>query len=115
MLELDAAVTLADIDLRFVSELVSLSPFGVANREPLLCINDANIMETKVVKNKHLRFKLKQHGSTRSAIGFGMAGLHPIGGDGFAVAFTPYLDDWGNKSSAGLKIKDVHPPPPRGV
>ena len=114
VLELDAAVTLAEIDLRFVSELASLSPFGVANREPLLCVNGANIIETKVVKNKHLRFKLKHNGSTRSAIGFGMAELHPIGGDGFAVAFTPYLDDWGSKTSAGIKIKDVQPPQ-RGV
>jgi single-stranded-DNA-specific exonuclease len=110
ILELDAAVTLAEIDLKFVSELASLSPFGVANREPLLCINGANIVETKVVKNKHLRFKLKQNGKTRSAIGFGMAGLHPMGGDGFAVAFTPYLDDWGSRSSAGIKVKDVQPP-----
>jgi single-stranded-DNA-specific exonuclease len=111
VLDLDAAVTLDDIDLRFVSELDALSPFGVANREPLLYLDHASIVETRVVKDKHLRFKLKQNGRALSAIGFGLAGLHPIEGDGFALAFTPYLDEWGGRKKTGLKIKDVQPCP----
>jgi single-stranded-DNA-specific exonuclease len=111
MLDLDATVTLDDIDLRLVSELGALSPFGVANREPLLCLEDAHIMETRVVKEKHLRFKLARNGRALSAIGFGLAALHPIEGDGFALAFTPYLDEWGGGKRMSLKIKDVQPHP----
>jgi single-stranded-DNA-specific exonuclease len=104
---LDAAVSLNDIDLKFITELEGLAPFGVANREPVLCLEDAHINETEVVKDRHLRFLLTQDGCRRKAIGFGLAGLHPIKGEGYNVAFTPYVDEWRGARNPGIKIKDV--------
>ncbi len=104
---IDAMVPLADINLRLATELLLLAPFGVANREPLLCLSDAEILETAVVGTRHLRFKVRQKSGHWTGIGFGLAGLHPISGDGFNVAFSPYVDEWQGKRNVKLKIKDV--------
>ncbi|GMR04894.1 MAG: single-stranded-DNA-specific exonuclease RecJ [Thermodesulfobacteriota bacterium] len=103
----DARVTLGDVDLRLISEIATLAPFGISNREPLLCIPDANIIKTEVVGGRHLRFRLAQKGRAAGAIGFGLARLHPVEGDGFAVAFSPYLDEWGGARKPGLRIKEI--------
>lgn len=104
---LDAAVALNDIDLRFITEAEGLAPFGVANREPLLCLEDAHITETAVIKDRHLRLMIAQNGCERKAIGFGLARLHPLKGEGYNVAFTPYMDEWRGVKNPGIKIKDV--------
>lgn len=103
---LDAQVSLGEIDLRMVSEIGSLAPFGVANREPLLCCTDAHIIGTEVVKSRHLRFKLRHNDCARNGIGFGLAGLHPMEGGGYSIAFSPYLDEWKGVKNMGLRIKD---------
>lgn len=104
---LDAAVSLDELDLRVLSEIETLAPFGMANSKPIFCLTDARIIETEVVKQRHLRFKLKHNGCAKSAIGFGLAGLHPLAGDGFNVAFSPYADEWQGVRNLGLHIKDV--------
>lgn len=104
---LDAVVSLGEIDQRLIDEIESLQPFGVSNREPVLCITDAHIVATEVVGSRHLRFKVRQKGCARSGIGFGLAGLHPIKGQGFGIAFSPYVDEWQGGRNLKLRIKDV--------
>ncbi len=103
----DAEVSLDHIDHRFIREMQSLSPFGASNREPLLCAMDTHIIQTEVVGARHLRFRVSQNGCARSGIGFGLARLHPIKGERFAVAFSPYLDEWQGGRNLKLRIKDV--------
>lgn len=104
---LDAVVSLEEIDLRLIGEIESLQPFGVSNREPVLCVTDAHIVATEVVGSRHLRFKVKQKGCARSGIGFGLAGLHPVKGQGFGIAFSPYMDEWQGMKNLKLRIKDI--------
>jgi single-stranded-DNA-specific exonuclease len=103
----DAEVSLDRVDHRMIREIQSLSPFGASNREPLLYARDANIIQTEVVGARHLRFRVAQNGCSRSGIGFGLAGLHPIKGERFALAFSPYLDEWQGGKNLKLRIKDV--------
>lgn len=104
---LDAVVSLDEIDARLVNEIDSLSPFGSANTEPILCIKDADILQTEVVGTRHLRFKVKQNGCARNGIGFGLAGLHPMRGEGYGIAFSPYVDEWQGTKNLRLRIRDV--------
>lgn len=106
-IDLDAEVSLADVDARLVSEIEGLAPFGVSNREPLLCLTDAHIGQTEVVGAKHLRLTVRQDGLTRPAIGFGLAGMHPMSGAGFNLAFSPYMDEWQGAKNLKLRVKDV--------
>ncbi|MFQ5735378.1 MAG: single-stranded-DNA-specific exonuclease RecJ [Thermodesulfobacteriota bacterium] len=104
---LDAIVSLEEVDNRLIAEIETLSPFGVSNREPLLCLVDVDIVHTEVVGARHLRFKVTQNGCSRSGIGFGLAGLHPVKGAGYGVAFSPYMDEWRGARNLRLRIKDV--------
>lgn len=103
----DAVVSLNDIDNRFVSEVEALSPFGSGNHEPVLCVPSAQITHTEVVGNRHLRFRVAQNGCALRGIGFGLAGLHPIKGDGFGIAFSPYMDEWQGVRNLRLRIRDI--------
>lgn len=104
---LDAVVSLDEVDRRLISEIECLAPFGASNREPLLCLPDAHILETEVVGARHLKFKVRQNGRFQRGIGFGLAGLHPVEGKGYGIAFSPYMDEWQGNTSLRLRIKDV--------
>lgn len=104
---LDAVVSLEEVDDRLLAEIGTLAPFGVANREPLLCLVDADIVGTEVVGARHLRFKVAQNGCSMNGIGFGLAALHPVKGGGYGVAFSPYIDEWQGGRNLRLRIKDI--------
>lgn len=105
---LDAVIKLDELDARLLSEIERLAPFGASNREPLLAVTDAEIHATEIVGNRHLRLKVSQKGlSALSAIGFGLAPLHPIKGGGFGIAFSPYMDEWQGMRNLKLRVKDV--------
>ncbi len=108
-LHLDAEVELGEIDMRAAGEFASLAPFGQANKEPLLVMSNARILQTEVfgLKSKHLRLKLVQNGFIGDGVGFGLAGLHPMKGEGFSVAFSPYIDSWQGTKKIRLRVKDV--------
>jgi single-stranded-DNA-specific exonuclease len=107
--ELDAFVSLDEIDTGVVAEIERLSPFGRSNRQPLLAVTDAHILRTEVVGRGHLRLVISQNGCERRGIGFGLAGLHPVKGKGFDVAFYPYMDQWQGKTNLRLRIKELQP------
>ncbi len=104
---LDASVSIKEMDLAAISEIENLAPFGVANREPLLCFTDTTLMDTKVVGGRHLRFRFLQDGVMARGIGFGMAGLKELNGEGFSLAFSPYTDMWGGAVKPGFRIREV--------
>lgn len=107
--ELDCMVSFDELNLRLLGELKRLEPFGQANEKPLFCAMGADILNTEVVKEKHLRIKMRQNGTVQSAMGFRMAGLHPIKGNNFDVAFYPYVDEWRGVQSVRLNVKDIKP------
>lgn len=104
---LDSVVSLGDVDKRLLDEIDSLAPFGVSNREPLLCLSGAGIVASEVVGKKHLRVKVSQNGCSRSGIGFGLARLHPMNAEVYSLVFSPYIDDWQGGKNLKLRIKDV--------
>ncbi|MBU6153448.1 MAG: single-stranded-DNA-specific exonuclease RecJ [Bdellovibrionales bacterium] len=57
-LKLECRVKLSDLDLKGLSELESLAPFGPGNPEPLIGV-EARIEEQMVLKGRHLKLKLQ--------------------------------------------------------
>jgi single-stranded-DNA-specific exonuclease len=104
---LDSVVSLEEVDKRLLDEIDSLGPFGVSNREPLLCVSGAGIVASEVVGKKHLRVKVSQNGCARSGIGFGLSWLHPMNADVYSLVFSPYMDEWQGGKNLKLRIKDV--------
>ncbi len=112
-IELDALTTLDALDLRQAEEFQTLAPFGSCNPEPVLGVMDASILATEVVGARHLRFKLARRGRADNSIGgiggigFGLADMHPMKGDGYSLALSPYVDEWQGTKKLKLRIKDV--------
>ncbi|MBI5234405.1 MAG: single-stranded-DNA-specific exonuclease RecJ [Deltaproteobacteria bacterium] len=103
---LDAELSLDEVDLRLVSEIERLSPFGKANPEPRLCARAVTVLSSAVVAERHLRLNVMHKGAPKKAIAFGMAGLKPSNGYGCDLAFIPYIDTWDGKGELRLKVLD---------
>ena len=70
---IDAEISLRDIKQSFYDILCQMEPFGPENLRPVFIAK--NVMDTgwsKIVKEQHIRFSLKQENVTFTGIGFGM-------------------------------------------
>ena len=97
MLYIDAVVEVKHLDLQTVSEVFALAPFGFGNPAPMLAILDAEVAAPpRIVKEKHLRIRVRQNGRYFSAMGWNLAGLAPRIAQGARVdvAFTLEEDDF---------------------
>ena len=71
---IDAEISLKDIKWPFYNILSQMEPFGPENLRPVFVAH--NVMDTghsKIVKEQHLRFSIRQDNVTITGIGFGMA------------------------------------------
>ena len=68
-LEID---TLKDLNLDFLGEVSALEPFGRENEEPILCLKNAQIIDSQAMgeKKNHLKLILKCGSGTIKAIAF---------------------------------------------
>lgn len=104
---IDSAVSPAEIDGDLVRELSLLRPFGAGNPWPLLAMHCADVLDRRVLSEKHLKLKIRAEGVLFDAIGFGMAGLMPADARSVSIAFTPEFNTWNGVTSVQLKIKDI--------
>lgn len=69
-LDIDSEIELASIDDTLVHEIESLSPFGEGNPEPLFLSKAVSVVDQNLLKNQHLRFRVRKNGSEFSCIWF---------------------------------------------
>jgi single-stranded-DNA-specific exonuclease len=108
-LAIDAIARLDQMNESFLSELESLSPFGTGNPEPVLALENLNVLDSRLVGKSHLRLRIKEGRVTRKAIGFNMASWHPLSGEHMKMAFTPSIGFFQGKRTLELKIVDLQP------
>jgi single-stranded-DNA-specific exonuclease len=106
---IDAEVEFKDLTKQFHAIVCQMEPFGPDNMRPVFLAK--NIFDTgysKIVKDAHIRFSLKQHGHVFDGIGFNMADRfsllqlnHPID-----IVFTLEENEWNNEKKLQLKIID---------
>jgi single-stranded-DNA-specific exonuclease len=73
-LEIDAEIRLSDLDERVYNQIERLSPFGPANPQPIFVARElAVIAEPRVLRGRHLKFRVEQDGKSLDAIGWNMA------------------------------------------
>jgi single-stranded-DNA-specific exonuclease len=108
-LHLDAKINFNDLTFDFMESLSLLEPFGNENPAPILYCDAKQIWPPKVVGKTHLKLYLEQNDRLLEGIAFGMAEkksrltrknltLH--------IAFTPHVNNFLNKSSIQLQIRD---------
>lgn len=109
--KLDSVVQPHEITEGLVKELARCAPFGVGNPEPVLALENASVVDSRVVGNGHLKLILASEGKSFEAIGFNMAEGFTGRPKGAHVAFTPQFNTWNGRTTIQLKLKDIVPIP----
>lgn len=107
---IDAEIKFSDLRQPFYDILCQMEPFGPDNLRPtFVARNVNNTVYSKVVKETHLRFVVKQDNITFAGIGFGMAEKMPIlqTGHPFDIVFKLDENDWNGEKSLQLKVIDI--------
>jgi single-stranded-DNA-specific exonuclease len=108
----DAEISFRDIRRSFYEIICQMEPFGPENLRPLfIARNVYNTGYSKVVKENHLRFSLKQEGTILTGIGFGMADKMPLleTNRPFDVVFKIDENEWNGEKIVQLKVIDIKP------
>jgi single-stranded-DNA-specific exonuclease len=106
-LEIDADVDFSDINFDLTREFEMLEPFGAGNSEPLLGSKRLEVLYPRIVKNNHLKMKLRQNNQSIDAIGFDMAVFLDKLDISSTVdaAFTPFINEWEGSRCLQLNVK----------
>jgi single-stranded-DNA-specific exonuclease len=110
---IDAEISFTEINQSFYNIICQMEPFGPENMRPVFIAR--SVLETgfsKIVKEKHIRFVVRQNGITFTGIGFGLSEkfelLHinqPID-----LVFTLDENEWNGQTNLQLKVIDINQP-----
>ena len=106
VLNIDAEVHFKEISRKLVDALDTLAPYGNGNPEPIFCTRSVQVLEARVVGEKHLKMLLREDGKLYDAIGFNMGPKIPRVGTYIDIAYTPELNSWQGYESIQLKLAD---------
>jgi single-stranded-DNA-specific exonuclease len=106
---IDAAINFRDIKESFYNILCQMEPFGPENLRPVFIVK--NVFDTgfsKIVKEQHIRFVLKQDNITLTGIGFGMAEkFHLLQlKEPVDIVFKIDENEWNGQKSLQLRMID---------
>lgn len=110
-LEVEAELSLTDVNWELNDELEKFSPFGAGNPEPLFMTHDVEVVEARPVgaDEKHGKFTLKQGDKTVAAIGFGHGKhaetLQP--GHKLDMVYSVEVNEWNGNRELQCVIKDI--------
>ncbi len=107
---IDAEISFTDISPSFFSILAQMEPFGPENMRPVFITR--KVMDTgfsKIVKEQHIRFVIRQNNITLTGIGFNMAEKFPLLQQQEPVDIVFTLDEnvWNGETSLQLKMIDL--------
>ena len=97
-----------EITLELAETLALLAPFGMGNPEPVFMLEGARVADLRVLKERHLKFRLEAGGQILEAIGFNMAEGREIP-EMVTVAFSLQINEWNRRKSVQLRLRDFKP------
>ncbi len=108
-LEIDAEIELKDVQQKFYKVIKQMEPFGPDNMKPVFVTR--KVTDTgwsKVVKEEHVKFSVKQNGTSAEGIGFGMAKKLDVVKHGeFDIAYHIDENEWNGSVKLQLMVKDI--------
>lgn len=107
---IDAEISFTAINQPFFSILTQMEPFGPENMRPVFIarkVQDTGF--SKIVKEQHIRFVLKQNNITLTGIGFNMADkFHFLQSrQPLDIVFTIDENEWNGEKNLQLKMIDL--------
>lgn len=107
---IDAEISFSDIKQSFYDILCQMEPFGPDNMSPTFCARGVqNTAWSKIVKEAHLRFVVKQGVQVLTGIGFNLAHKMPLlqQNKPFDLVFKIDENEWNGEKNLQLKVIDV--------
>jgi single-stranded-DNA-specific exonuclease len=108
-LVIDAEIPLEAMKPGFYNILEQMQPFGPANTQPVFVARGLTDNGSRIVKEQHIRFCLRQGNQQADGIGFGLASKFALlqSGSPIDVAFTLEENEWNNIRSLQMKVIDL--------
>jgi single-stranded-DNA-specific exonuclease len=107
ILEIDRIVTLDEADEALMDGLKRTGPFGQDNPEPVWAVCGVKAIDSRILKEKHLKLTLSDGKTSREAIGFNLAEKLPAGA--VDIAFTLQENTWNGRTNIQFNIRDIRP------
>jgi len=109
---IDAEISFNDITWSFHNILEQMEPFGPGNMRPVFI--SRNVVDTgysKIVKEQHLRFSLKQGEKTFTGIGFNLANRYEcLKQNRYCdIVYKLEVNEWNGEKSLQLRVIDCRP------
>ena len=103
---------LKDFTLDFLNDLKLLEPFGAGNEEPVFCLKNATIIETKRMgdKNQHLRLDLRdKNGKTIKCVAFFAPEkwFNLYQDEKYDFLIKPIENEWNGTRSVEARLVDI--------
>lgn len=109
-INIDAVVTLTDLKQSFFNIIRRMEPFGPENMQPLFMVSGVTDSGySRIVKDVHIRFSVKQGNILFNGIGFNLASkFHFLqNGQPVDIVFTLEENEWNNEKHLQLKVLDL--------
>ena len=111
-LDVDLELRLSDLDDEIYQQMECLSPFGTANPQPIFAARDITVIaEPRILKGKHLKFRVEQDGKAFDAVGWNFAESHPQvlqNKSRVSLAFALTTNSYQGMTALQLNVKDIH-------
>jgi single-stranded-DNA-specific exonuclease len=111
-LDVDLELRLSDLDDEIYQQMECLSPFGTANPQPIFAARDITVIaEPRILKGKHLKFRVEQDGKAFDAVGWNFAESHPQvlqNKSRVSLAFALTSNSYQGMTALQLNVKDIH-------
>jgi len=107
---IDAEIKFREITQGLFGLLELMEPFGPENQRPVFIAHEVfDSGYSKIVKENHIKFSLKQEGVTYTGIGFNMASKFEWikSGQPLDVVFTIEENEWNGNKNLQLKVIDL--------
>ena len=107
---IDTPISFAELNMSFYNILCQMEPFGPENMRPVFIVKGVTDSGySKIAKELHIRFSLKQGNIVFSGIGFNMADKFPLlqTKKPLDIVFTLDENEWNGTTSLQLKMIDV--------
>ncbi len=107
---IDTEIRLKDIQTGFFNILSQMEPFGPDNMQPVFIARGVrNTGWSKIVKEQHIRFSVKQDDTVISGIGFGMAHLFPLleKKEPVDIVFRIGENEWNGNVNLQIQVIDL--------
>ncbi len=107
---IDTEIKLSDITMGFYRLISQMEPFGPDNMRPLFITR--KVMDTgfsKILKEQHIRFVVKQGDKIVNGIGFNMAEKFSLlqMNEPLDIVYTLDINEWNNETNIQLRVIDL--------